>query len=166
MATKKTRLPKKPKPIDIEATFHWSTREQAVAHLCACLAQGECTQQFLLSKMVPRLPKQTLHDWRKNDPDIDTRMDDAFELGCDRMAMDMIAIADDAHVDRASIKRDRVRINTRERILSAWNTRYRAKTLIGNDPENPMSPVQMVILPVEPGPIPADPKVSSNQDDE
>lgn len=133
----------------------WTDDEKAAAidHLCEKLEEGLQSANTIMADMTPRLSKQTLHRWRAADEDIGRRIDEAFEIGCDRMAENGQKVADGVTgFSSKNVKRDRLKLFWMEKQLQVRNTRYRHRTVHQNDPDNPMPSMapQFIIQPVQP----------------
>lgn len=112
--------------------------------------------------MVPRIPKQTLHEWRRKRPEWNQEIDDAWEVGCAEDQMTILRIGDgiqplmyDGHTTRAQrakyradVKRDRLRIWAAQQRLQALNRRYSERHVLAGDMDAPLIPSKFVVTPV------------------
>ena len=115
-----------------------------VDHIVAELEQGGVPLNVILRAMDPPLPRHTLNDWRKADALIGQRIDQAFETGSDAFAVRMRKTAQgklpgEGGDSTGSIERDKLVLWLDHKLLSVWNTRYQAKTVLSNDPVNPVT---------------------------
>lgn len=107
-------------------------RDTLVPTICARLAEGEPLAVILRHLGIP---KETVRDWRKLDPEISAQFDEARDLGFDAIAHDCLSIADDGSRDYMStadgrevpdhdhISRSKLRIETRLKLLAKWDPR-------------------------------------------
>jgi hypothetical protein len=115
-----------------------------VDHIVTELEKGGVPLNVILRAMNPPLSRLTLYDWRKKDALIGQRLDEAFETGGDRMAMQWLATAEGKKAaeggrSTGNVKRDRLVTNALEKLLRVWDTRYQPKTVLANDPVNPVT---------------------------
>jgi len=157
----------------------WTEEEKhrAIEHFIAELERGADTANLIMADMpkhgLRRLSKQTLHDWRAADPELAARIDEAFEVGSDRLAQKGQLVADgvSGHSSK-NVKRDRLKLFWIDKQLQVRNTRYRPRQVHQNDPDNPLpaySPPQFIIQPVMPPTIEAivdEPLPGEESDDE
>lgn len=114
-------------------------RAKLVPIICAELAKGGKPLTCILADLDPPLPPTTLKDWRKDDSDIGNAIDEAFELGIDRMAMGIRQMARGSGESTGSVKRDRLALHYDDKLISMWDTRYRRTVAHANDPKNPLT---------------------------
>lgn len=154
----------------------WTEEEKARAidHLIAELEKGEDTANIIMADMpkhgIRRLTKQTLHEWRATDPELGKRLDEAFEIGSDRMAQKGQKVADgvDGYSSK-NVKRDRLKLFWIDKMLQVRNTRYRPRQVHSNDPDNPMPAMQatqFIVQPVMPTHPADDPDVPGLEDED
>jgi hypothetical protein len=144
---------------DISKPFHWkpdngkqatpAERNVAVTHVCKLLERGDLTVRQIVSRMEPRLPYDTFKDWQKRIEDVEARVQEAFELGMDNLDRERQMIADGNHKLKRSVDRDKLRCDVRAKRLLLLSTRHRPKTILSNDPENPL-PSQYIVGGVAP----------------
>lgn len=116
----------------------------AVDHIVTELEKGIHSARQIRAAMEPPIPEQTFMDWRKADATIGQRVDDAFELGSDNMANRMRLTAqgkkaEDGGDSTGSVYRDKLVLWWDEKFIARRNTRYQAKTVLANDPTNPVT---------------------------
>lgn len=111
-------------------------REEWVPKLCDELAKGGKPLTVICREMG--IPRDTVKEWRRVDPEINARFDDAFEAGCDELAAECIVISDTPQegTEIVESKRGRevhtgdmlghrkLRIWTRTQLLAKWSKRY------------------------------------------
>lgn len=115
-----------------------------VDHIVAELEKGGVPLNVILRAMDPPLSRWTLSEWRKADALIGRRVDDAFETGSDAFAVRMRKTAQGKKPAQGgdstgSVDRDKLVLWLDEKLLARWNTRYQAKTVLANDPTNPVT---------------------------
>lgn len=113
-------------------------------HIVAELEKGGVPLNVILRAMDPPLSRWTLNEWRKADALIGRRIDDAFETGSDAFAVRMRKTAQGKKPEQGgdstgSVDRDKLVLWLDEKLLARWNTRYQAKTVLANDPVNPVT---------------------------
>lgn len=130
-------------------------RKRAIDHFISELEKGVQSANCIMADMpkfgFKRFTKQTLHVWRANDPELAERIDEAFEVGCDRKAENAARIAaGEKGFSSGNVKRDRLMLSWEGKQLSVWNHRYRNRQVHSNDPENPMPSTapQFIVQPV------------------
>jgi hypothetical protein len=179
----------KPDPdyVDPLKPFHWrepglrkftdEERQRAVDHICRCLAQGGVELVTIRNTMVPKLPKQTLTEWREMHPEWDQAIDDAFDAGCALDVLKAQRIADGiqpltyGHTTaaqrsqyRQDVKRDRLRIHVIFKRVEAINRRYKPRNIIEGDEDHPLVPSKFEITPVKPMHA-ADPSINDHEEE-
>lgn len=124
--------------------------DKAIDHICEVLEQGIWPLTLICSRMTPRIPKGTIDAWRARSEERAQRLDGAFDIGMDRMAVriKLTARGVDGHSTK-NHKRDRLVIITHEKLLGKWDRRYRDRLMHENDPENPMPSPTFVLQPVK-----------------
>ena len=130
-------------------------KAEIIDHLVAQLETGLYSCLQICRAFDPPLPPQTLRDWRKADALLGQRIDNAFELGSDNLAIRMRRTAQGKTEEQGgdstgSVERDKLVLWWDEKLISRWNTRYQAKQIISNDPQHPMPAPQFIIQPVAP----------------
>lgn len=118
-----------------------------VDHIVAELEKGGVPLNVILREMDPPLSRWTLKEWRKADALIGRRIDDAFETGGDAFAVRMRKTAQGKKPAQGgdstgSVDRDKLVLWLDEKLLARWDTRYQAKTVLANDPVNPVTSVK------------------------
>lgn len=93
-----------------------ANRHELVDEICARLLAGEPLAQICRDSRMP--PPPVLWDWGKQDAEIERALSDARDHGSDAIAMDALDIADDLSGDP---KRDKLRVDTRLKLLAIWN---------------------------------------------
>lgn len=128
-------------------------REELVPIICERLANGEPLAVICRDIGVPR---RTVNEWRKDDPEIRQVFQDARDDGYDFLAYDALQIADDGHRDYTEdsdgrlvpdydhIQRSKLRVETRLKLLAKWDPkRYGEKQQLEHTGPNG-GPVQAV----------------------
>ncbi len=115
-----------------------------VDHIVAELEKGILSQNQILRAMDPPLSRFTLLDWRKADAVIGQRIDEAFEIGSDNMATRMRLTAQGKTAEQGGdstgvVERDKLILWWDEKLIARRNSRYAAKTVLSNDPVNPVT---------------------------
>lgn len=125
---------------------HLSADEKAavIDHIVEQLSEGLLSLRQILARMDPPMAHQTILDWRKADALIGQRIDDAFELGSDNHANRMRLTAqgkkpEEGGDSTGSVDRDKLVLWWDEKFIARRNTRYQAKTVLANDPTNPVT---------------------------
>jgi hypothetical protein len=160
--------------IDPLQPFHWRDdkpdgyptdvqRKRAVDHICACLAQGGTELITIQYACVPRIASATLLDWRKEHPDWDAAIIDAFDAGgavemrkAQEIADGMLPLTygkttqKERAKHRADTKRDRLRIHVMFKRIEAVHRKYKPRTIMEGDDEHPLIPSKFEITPVRP----------------
>lgn len=93
-----------------------ANRDEIIDEICHRLTAGEPMAQICRDAHIPA--PQTLWDWGKQDPAIETEISRAREFGADSIAMDALDIADNLTGDP---QRDKLRVETRLKLLAKWN---------------------------------------------
>jgi hypothetical protein len=91
---------------------------KALPHLIEQLAEGRSMRSIVLEDRDknPYLPSYgTLISWRSDNPDFEERIDKAREFGMEKLIDEIIAIADNAPLDKLELSKARVMIDARER---------------------------------------------------
>ena len=118
------------------------------------IAGGNTLREFCRQDRKPSF--REVYNWLEEDKDFAARFTRARVCGADVMAEECIEIADDGsndfikRKDRAGnditvlsvehIQRSKLRIETRLKLLAKWFPQaYGDKTILSNDPENPIS---------------------------
>lgn len=117
------------------------------AEICARLAKGETLLAILDTRPRPdHYPcRVTFYDWLRNDQQIAEMYDKARAAGLDVLAEDCVRIAED-EIDKVEGKRDpahiahqKLRIDTRLRLLSKWSPKkYGDRMELRGDAEAPV----------------------------
>lgn len=120
-------------------------RDALVNKILVLLRAGSRTLISILNALEPPLAASTVAYWRQVDVDIANALDEAFDIGMDQMALDRLNIADGVTAEgerhtRSSVKRDRLRLQERDKIMANWSLRYANKQVHANDPDNPLNP--------------------------
>lgn len=121
-------------------------RAAIVDAICARLAQGEGLAVICRDEGMPHFSQ--VYRWRKDDPELDAKLDLARKIGFDAIAESCIDIADAADEyksrDSASGKirdpqRDKLRVWTRLQLLSKWDPkRYGERMTLAGDKNAPL----------------------------
>lgn len=93
-----------------------ANRHELVDEICARLLAGEPLAQICRDEHMP--PPPVLWDWGKQDESIERAIADARDHGADAIAMDALDISDNLSGEP---KRDKLRVDTRLRLLALWN---------------------------------------------
>ena len=117
------------------------------AEICARLAKGETLLSILDKAERPaNYPcRMTFYEWLRNDGQIAEMYDKAREAGLDVLAEDCISIAEE-DIDKVEAKRDpahiahqKLRIDTRLRLLSKWSPKkYGDRMEVRGNAEEPV----------------------------
>lgn len=83
--------------------------------ICERLAKGEPLAQICRDVHMP--VRQKVYEWANADPELAGRIAHAREIGFDAIADECLAIADGS----ADHNRDRLRVDTRLKLLSKWD---------------------------------------------
>lgn len=62
----------------------------------------------------------TIYDWMNANPDLAEKITRAREAGGDKIAEDCLAIADERAEDMVDVQKQRLRVDTRLRLLAKW----------------------------------------------
>ncbi|HET6724787.1 MAG TPA: ubiquitin carboxyl-hydrolase [Gammaproteobacteria bacterium] len=114
-----------------------STYSEATAkRICAALAKGTPLAQICRAKGMPHTT--TVLRWQGENEDFAQRYTRARDDGFDQIAADCLDIADS---EGADVQRDKLRVDTRLRLLRAWDPkRYGDKLgLTGGDGKSPIA---------------------------
>ena len=119
-------------------------RDAVVTAICIELEKGILSLNQILKAMEPPLSRWTLVEWRKEDPDLNRMIDEAFELGSDNMASRMRLTAQgkkphEGGDSTGSVDRDKLVLWWDEKLIAIRNTRYNRSTKLANDPDNPLT---------------------------
>lgn len=133
-------------------------RAAVIDAICERLARGEGLTVICRDKGMPHF--SVIYRWRKDDPELDAKLDLARKIGFDAIAESCIDIADaaDEYKSRDSAfakirdpQRDKLRVWTRLQLLAKWDPkRYGERMQHANDPDNPLPAPQFIIQPVKP----------------
>ena len=103
----------------IERAHHWapySNRDELVDEICDRLREGEALNAICRD---PRMPSvDTVMSWAQGDEQVGSALARARDIGHDSIALDALEIADDK---RGDPQRDKLRIDTRLKLLAKWN---------------------------------------------
>jgi hypothetical protein len=97
--------------------------------ICNMMAEGKSLRS--IAKEMGKA-ESTLRYWIAKDPEAFAHSARAKELGCDSLADECLAIADDPTIDAAD---KRIKIDTRIRLIGKWSQRYSDKLAITNKTE-------------------------------
>lgn len=101
--------------------------EAVAAEIVARLTKGEPMASICRDENMPGVT--TVWEWQQSRPELSESIARARELGFDAIATDCLAIADDTEGDP---QRDRLRVDTRLKLLSKWDPkRYGDKLALG-----------------------------------
>lgn len=114
-------------------------REEWVPKLCDELAKGDKPLTVICREMG--IPRDTVKEWRRIDPEVNAQFDEAFEAGCDESAAKCIEIADNTQEGVEIVEKNghrevhhgdmlghrKLRIWTRMQLIAKWSTRYSEK---------------------------------------
>jgi hypothetical protein len=104
---------------------------ELVASICARLAEGEPLAQICRDEGMPH--PSTVRDWADAKPDVSLAIARAREDGFDRIALEVLEIADDGTrdyvvgedgreiVNHDHIQRAKLRVETRLKLLAKWD---------------------------------------------
>lgn len=91
---------------------------EMVAEICRRLSEGETLSSICRDEAMPNF--STVYRWEQEDDEFRKVSARAREVGCDALAEECIAIADEKDVDPAT---KRVRVDTRIRLIGKWNAK-------------------------------------------
>lgn len=126
-------------------TNKWSPEERVVivAQIEEWIAEGGTLRAFCRQKGMPRW--KTVYRWMADDPEVETHIARARDLGHEHIAEECMAIADESSRDTIEtengpkvnvewVQRSKLRIDTRLKLLACWNPkRYGNKVALGGD---------------------------------
>ncbi len=100
------------------------------------LEQGKPLRQYCRQAGKPA--RRTVDDWRRKDPNFAARVARAREVGFSELAEQALEIADQPQLEKGAVARDRLRIDTRLKLLACWDPRrYGNKVQLGEDEDRP-----------------------------
>lgn len=102
----------------------WAPYDQAavVEKIAARLAQGETLVSICKDKGMP--DRVRVYEWAENDPKLALQVSRARAAGYDKLAEECLDIAEgsiDEHGRKSETKRDKLRIETRLKLLAKWD---------------------------------------------
>lgn len=104
------------------------------ARICTSLAKGNSLRSTCA---VLKVPESTVRTWVLQDIDFAAAFARAREIGCHSLADECLEISDRK---RGDVQRDRLRIDTRMRLLGKWMPRvYGDKLAISGDGDTPLT---------------------------
>ena len=89
--------------------------------ICLRIADGETLRSICREEGKPHFT--TVYDWLQQDEDFALRFARAREVGHDVIAEDCLSIAD-GQSPSADTQRDKLRVDTRLKLLSKWSPKY------------------------------------------
>lgn len=128
--------------------------QQKADEILAWIADGKPLREFCRIDGNPAF--RTVYDWLAKDQEFSARFAQARESGEDQIAQECLAIADEEPmctteipgkhgtitrtcVDNGAIQRNRLRVDTRLKLLAKWNPKkYGDRTVLAGDPEAPL----------------------------
>ena len=130
MATKKKTTKKAGRPVKYDP-------DKLVPEICDRLANRQPLAE------ICRLPHMPCHDlvtkWRHEDADINRCIVRAREAGYEKLAYECVEIADNPHQEERDVQRDRLRVDTRLKLLAKWwPTKYGDKLEVAGDKDKPL----------------------------
>ena len=122
-------------------------REATLAIICGELRKGYKTMRLILSELDPPMINSALQRWRRDNPDIEEQISEAFEEGMDRAALIYLNTArglteSQGGMSSDDVLRDRLICTAQEKLLQNWSVRYAVKVYHANDPNNPLTNVK------------------------
>lgn len=117
-------------------------RAEVVEKICKGLIAGK--PMALLCREIG-VPVRTVNQWRQDDADIANELDEAFDAGIDGIAWRMRMTARGKKAKQGGdstgdVDRDRLILNTDEKLLQNWSTRYSRRVTVAGDAKNPLLP--------------------------
>lgn len=130
MAAKK-KIPSKPgRPTKYDPS-------KLVPEICERLANKETLADICRDSHMPS--HDTVTNWRHEDEAINRAIVRAREAGYERLAAECVEIADNPEKEDRDVQRDRLRVDTRLKLLAKWfPTKYGDKIALSNDEERPL----------------------------
>ncbi len=92
--------------------------EEFAREIVAWLAAGKSLREYCLQPGRPHFG--TVYDRIAKDADFAQRVAAAREVGFDQIALECLAIADETPADSVEVQHQRLRIDTRLRLLAKW----------------------------------------------
>lgn len=122
-------------------------RDVVVPHICKLIGQGGTTMNIILAELDPPMDRHTLKNWRRDDPAIARAIDDAFELGIDRIAMKLLPTMRgkteaEGGMSTGKVDRDNLIMKHTQWMLERLDNRYNRAVKLANDPANPLTPTK------------------------
>jgi hypothetical protein len=114
--------------------------EEFAREIVAWLAAGKSLREYCLLSSKPHFT--TVYDWIAKDPDFALRMKVAREVGFDCLAEECLRIADHRPKDGVECQWQRLRIDTRLKLLAKWAPSRYGKTGV----PAPGSPVALHVI--------------------
>lgn len=147
-------------------------RKKVMDYVCGEIEKGYSTMAVILADLTPeqlesfamdgskptRFIRENLDRWRREDPEMQQRMDEAFIIGHDRIALRTRKTARGKKAaeggdSTGNVERDKVIIATDLKLLEYWSIHYRRRLMHSNDPDNPLPAPVFLIQPVMPAPV-------------
>lgn len=94
--------------------------QEIADEICSRLSKGETLVDICKDEWMPAT--RTVYLWKDVHPEFDTQFVRAREIGFDLIANDCVSIADNTTPD-ADVQRDRLRVETRLKLLAKWDPR-------------------------------------------
>lgn len=139
----KSNKPAKPngKPAGMSGPDRKYDREEVTKAICARLALGEPLTVICRDIGVP---VRTVNDWRLADAYIRAQFDEARDLGYDAIAVRMRETARGGGDSKGDVQRDKLIIDTDEKLLRKWDPRrYGEKVQLADADGNKLPARQM-----------------------
>lgn len=93
--------------------------QEIADEICEWIRQGKTLREFCRQDGKPSW--RTVYDWLEKDEGFATRFARAREDGHEVLAQECQQIADENCVDHVDVQRNRLRIETRLKLLAKWN---------------------------------------------
>lgn len=122
MSKPQTDKPKRGRPVEPIPTA-------AADELIAWIEQGKTLREWCRQPNNP--PWRTVYNWLDKDEEFAARLARARQRGLEALAMECQHIADENCIDQVDVQRNRLRIETRLKLLAIWDPkRYGPKSAI------------------------------------
>jgi hypothetical protein len=93
--------------------------QQIAEQVIEWISQGKTLREFCRQSGMPTFG--AIYDWLAKDDDFAQRFAHARETGHEVLAQECAAIADESCADQVDVGRNRLRIETRLKLLAKWN---------------------------------------------
>lgn len=118
--------------------------EKTIAFICDTLETGR-PLNLILQDNAGMPKRKTLDEWCDDDPELSSRLKASMEIGFDYLAAECLEIADLKPMDTTDVQHQRLRVDTRLKLLSKWfPKKYGESMQIQGDITHRVSPLEQL----------------------